>query len=134
MTIEQAFRETLDEMGLAPFEATKGPCRTVAERVDEKVERDLRVLCSADVTERTSQWHEWIYDPSTGRHHDAEAPRGVEQWQNLPFFGGWRAETGGPLAEREDRTSHPVSEGRQARTEEPRHRPEREEGGGRPPL
>lgn len=94
--IAQAFREVLDEMNLTPFEATKGPCRTVAERVDEKIDRDLRLLCSADVTGRTHRWHEWIFDPATGCHHDAEASRGVEQWQDLPFFGGWRADRSGP--------------------------------------
>lgn len=34
--------------------------------------------------------HVWTYVPETGRHYDAEAPEGVEDWMALPFFGRWR--------------------------------------------
>lgn len=94
--VERAFREVLDEMQLTPLEATRGPCRVVAERVDERIDRPLRIVSSADVTDRTGRWHEWIFDPLTERHHDAEAPGGVERWQDLPFFGGWRADRAVP--------------------------------------
>lgn len=33
-------------------------------------------------------WHVWIY--CDGRHYDAEAPDGVEDWEQLPFFVRWR--------------------------------------------
>lgn len=33
-------------------------------------------------------WHAWVY--LDGRWYDAEAPHGVDDWEDLPFFKSWR--------------------------------------------
>lgn len=44
--------------------------------------------CEVDGCDPIGRWggHVWVYNKETETHHDAEAPFGVEDWKELPFF------------------------------------------------
>lgn len=41
--------------------------------------------------------HVWVHDAETGLHYDAEAPSGVVNWKDLPFY---KRKRGGGMEER----------------------------------
>jgi hypothetical protein len=76
-----------------PEEINFGGCGEFSDRLLQKL-RDLGVydaspVDSGDVGKGLEEGeHVWTY--WRGRHYDSEAPEGVEDWRELPFFAGRR--------------------------------------------
>lgn len=90
-------RRLVSGWGRSPQEINTGDCSDFAESLFRHlVDAGLTAIVSVDSGdlihdgESASYWHVWIYHD--GRHYDAEAPDGVSDWEELPFFVRWRAD------------------------------------------
>lgn len=103
-TASDIIKAELLKSGEDPQEINNGGCQDFAEFVVEQLtesgdlhglavdmewfdeiagaERDL-----GELYDDGFPWHVWVYH--RGRHYDAEAPDGVEDWKDLPFWRRW---------------------------------------------
>lgn len=68
---------------LSPRHINQGRCELFAMDVLLKVP-GARVRSTGALTREELPEHYWVL--YNGRHYDAEAPEGVENWRDLPFF------------------------------------------------
>lgn len=82
---------------VTPEEINRGRCEEFAEELVDTlvIAGHVRafVVDSDDHTRFMDHWHVWTY--VDGKHYDSEAPDGVDDWADLPFFARVVEEVGG---------------------------------------
>jgi hypothetical protein len=74
-----------------PRDINEGLCADFVHLVWERLGRPDELETTDNVVEGDDEYrHTWIV--CQGRHYDAEAPGGVEEWTRLPFFQRCRTE------------------------------------------
>lgn len=88
--IAQLIRELCqqpDWRGHHPYDVNDGQCEEFAFELIQLAEnRGIRLDAHQTPSRSRYTGHVWVYDPSTGLHHDAEELGGVKRWTNLPIF------------------------------------------------
>jgi hypothetical protein len=97
MTPRQAVVRCLQQFGLSPRDFTERASGEFALALLAALGRDpgeddpnLRIVFTEDLTESNLPRHAWVF--IRGRHYDAETPRGVRDWKDLPVFRRARGE------------------------------------------
>jgi len=75
----QLVKETVTEVGLAPFEINTGNCDEFADKLVRKA-RKIGLNTRLIVNDRIGH----IWTTCLGKHYDAETPDGVANWKELP--------------------------------------------------
>ena len=98
-----------------PMGINSGECGDFADLLLESLisagRTEVVAIDSGDLVEdgaAADYWHVWIY--FDGRHYDAEAPDGVEDWEQLPFFARWRRDASDAMTKRYVRRRRPEDE------------------------
>lgn len=86
----EALVERLVEKGLNAFVVDAGDY--LLDRCRRQVGRHPSHLVRKRGESSLDGVHAWVFVPETGRHYDSEAPLGVRDYLNLPFFTRWLAE------------------------------------------
>jgi hypothetical protein len=77
------------EWNHSPREINQGMCGEFAHRVQQSFDKACMTGCEIDGHDVLhDKWgnHQWVYDPVTDKHYDAECPEGVDDWKQLPFY------------------------------------------------
>jgi len=88
LEMKRVIEETLKEFPGTPYEINDGLCeefmQEVCRKVPEAEERCAEMFFDTYSTPPKYTGHVWIY--YNGKHYDAECPKGVENWKDLPFY------------------------------------------------
>jgi hypothetical protein len=91
MTVRHSVLRCLRTLGLSPREVTDRASGEFALALLAMLGGDsgtedpnCRVFFTEDVTELDLPRHAWVF--YHGKHYDAECPRGVRDWRDLPVF------------------------------------------------
>ena len=87
--LPEIIRHLAAEWGITPYQINSGDCEEFMVALCEAARlTDDHDFCTESFLEPEDHFtlpgHVWTY--TDGRHYDAEAPDGVEDWRNLPIF------------------------------------------------
>jgi len=79
--LTEIIKDKVRDFGLSPYEINTGSCDNFADSVLDEAKH-----CGLDVSLREDEnvGHIWVV--YKGRHYDAEVPKGVSDWKELPII------------------------------------------------
>ena len=88
--IAEIIDDLVSTWGISPYDINNGECSEFTHSVIEQMGGDSNELYELYTSNFDPDWitelplHVWIL--YKGRHYDAEAPEGVDNWRELPIF------------------------------------------------